>query len=536
MFRFGLMIRCLGVACAAGSAAAVGQTSMPAVVVYTKDNAPATPELDALPLRASVSQYGITWTFDRPARVGQFVNGDFYVVGPVTVAVIDPAPRYGNDVADGELDKYERGVATGDRARNGSMLNVPAKREVAWDSGIRNFYSAQWAAKVPIDMQPGDCLASSISLRNGEEPAPFPYHSAGARAHGDDDNCPTKVAALLTCVAGPLPPDALRPGYCGHDPTIHLTRNLCRERLPHLARVAGEPDPLKFADVLQKPWLDTGFFSFDQPMENMPHYGQWVGQAVSDAALLLASDFQPEEKERLLINLIEIGIDHYSAIRQGHPGWWAWGGFGSGRKFPIVFAGTLLGDDAMANVSRSFPKASFGEDEMTSYGKCWTGARVVFCGHSGIDTATGIGRNFGERGRPWGPYEHLPPSQWNAEQHRSEAYRRANTSCCWVGEALVAHLMKLEKAWGHDAFFDYVDRWMNESDEASCLEIVKYFPDANLTDPAKDWCHQGYTGDEWVKPMWTNYRSLASAPQNGWKRRHDESYYINAVAKQKNEK
>ena len=55
------------------------------VVLYTKDNPPATPRLEDLELKASVSQWGITWTFDKPARVGQFVNGDFYVVGPVTV-------------------------------------------------------------------------------------------------------------------------------------------------------------------------------------------------------------------------------------------------------------------------------------------------------------------------------------------------------------------------------------------------------------------------------------------------------------------
>ncbi|HOI55253.1 MAG TPA: hypothetical protein PLP01_08395, partial [Phycisphaerae bacterium] len=31
-----------------------------------------------------ISQYGITWTLDKPALAGQFVNGDWWVVGPVT--------------------------------------------------------------------------------------------------------------------------------------------------------------------------------------------------------------------------------------------------------------------------------------------------------------------------------------------------------------------------------------------------------------------------------------------------------------------
>ena len=63
------------------------------VIVYTKDRPPATPGLEDLQLKASVSQWGVTWTFDKPARIGQFVNGDFYVVGPVAVVKINPAPR-----------------------------------------------------------------------------------------------------------------------------------------------------------------------------------------------------------------------------------------------------------------------------------------------------------------------------------------------------------------------------------------------------------------------------------------------------------
>ena len=40
---------------------------------------------------SSVSQHGITWTFDQPYEVGQFVNGDYWVVGPVTINSISPA-------------------------------------------------------------------------------------------------------------------------------------------------------------------------------------------------------------------------------------------------------------------------------------------------------------------------------------------------------------------------------------------------------------------------------------------------------------
>ena len=505
-----------------------------AVVVYTKDNAPATPQLGALPLKENVSEYGITWTFEKPARVGQFINGDFYVVGPIAVVKVDPAPRYGKDVADDELDGREK-VPVEQRCRNGSALNAPAQMKAAWDSGIMNYYAPEARARLPIAMKPGDSLASSISLKQGEK-VTYPYHPGTGR--GVEDNSPVKTIAVLTCVAGPLPPDAFRPGYSGHDTRIYLARDLKRNLLPHLTQPAAVPDPVKFAERVQRPWCDAGFFSFDVPQDSMPNYAQAYAQCVADAVLLACCDgTKPEDSERLVIDIIQIGIDHYGLIRNGHPGWPAHGGHGSGRKFPIVFAGALLGDDAMANINQTFPKAQFGEDEQTAYGDCWTGAKVVFTGHSGIDQVTGIGRDYVRAGNPWGPYEHLSPDKWLPEQFRSDAYRRANTSTCFVAQALVLRTMKLEKAWNHDAFFDYVDRWMFEDDKPFRIEIAKYcqppYSKDTYLDDSKDWFHEGYADQPWVKQLWTKYRPPCPAPTDGWKQKHDDSYYFNAVEKQR---
>src|SRR5438270_6090871 len=53
--------------------------------IYTRGNPPLIPKPEELPLKKSLSQYGMTWIFDQPTRAGQFVNGDWYVVGPVTI-------------------------------------------------------------------------------------------------------------------------------------------------------------------------------------------------------------------------------------------------------------------------------------------------------------------------------------------------------------------------------------------------------------------------------------------------------------------
>ena len=130
------------------------------------------------------------------------------------------------------------------------MLNAPARREVAWDSGVMNYYHPEHRARLPIAMTPGDSLASSISLRRGEK-VTYPYHAGTVR--GEGDNSPVKIVAVLTCVAEPLPPDAFRPGYTGHDPKIYLARDLRRDLLPHFDRPAEAPDPVKFADLSSAP-------------------------------------------------------------------------------------------------------------------------------------------------------------------------------------------------------------------------------------------------------------------------------------------
>ena len=479
------------------------------VVVYTKDNAPKPPALESLPLQESVSQYGITWTFEKPARVGQFVNGDWYVVGPAVVKTIDPKPLFGEEVPAEELG----GEKPAGAMRNGSMLNPPARHESALDSGTKNFYRANLAAKLPISMKPHDSLVSSISAKPGEK-IKFAYHSAGPRLNGDCG--PTRVVAVLTCVAEPLPADALRPAFCDRQGKVYLARDMKRNLLATLPRTKGAPDPVKFADVFQRCWFNPCFFGFEQPMENMPQYGQWVGQAVSNAGLLLCMDYKPEEKERLLLGFVQVGIDYWGMVKNGHPGWQGWGGHDSGRKFPIVFAGCILGDDEMASPTKGFPKCEFGEDNQTRYGEGWTGAKVVFAGHSGISSATG------KPPRPiWGPYEHMHPSLWDQNGQKnaqSEAYRRSNTSCCWVGEALAMRILKIEKQWNHGAFFDYVDRWMTEEEKAFRVEIEKKTGDKNMTNDSKTWCHEGYTGDDWVKEVWNKYRTAPGMPPtDGWK-------------------
>jgi hypothetical protein len=491
------------------------------VVVYSRDNAPPTPKLEDLPLRESISQYGITWTFASPARAGQFVNGDWYVVGPVTLKAIDPRPLYGGEIPKRQLDGMDKERPEAQRVRNGFMVNPPAQMKLAYDSGVRNWFDPSLIQKLPVTMKPGDSLVSTISMPKG-----LVLHAQlrNKIERGADDNSPIRTTAVLTCVSQPQPPDAFRPAFCDRQQRIYLARNLKRDRLPTAAAAKSIPRIEQYIRFTQRPWVGTCFFGFEEPVENMPQYGLEYGRVVGIAALILCTDLKPEQKELLLVNYVQIGIDLGGMVRAGHPGWTCWGGHGSGRKLPIVFAGILLNDDEFAGIHGSYPKVSFGEDEQTAYGDCWTGAKVVFAGHSGIDAATGEGRS---RNSGWGPYEHTPPAQWKDGQNTSESYRRCCTSVGWVAQALALRLMHAENTWGHDAFFDYVDRWMHEDDAA----FVKTIQEATGRDHDKEWARQGQAWDAFVNEMWAKHRPTLSAPTDGWRRQHEDAYYRAAIAK-----
>jgi hypothetical protein len=496
--------------------------ALPPPVIYSKERPPATPALEELPLKESISQYGMTWQFDKPARVGRFVNGDWYVVGPVIVTGIDPKPLYGAEIPPRELDQMDKERSAEQWLRNGFMDNPPARMKVAYDSGVRNWWDPSLVQKPPAALHPGDSLVSTISMPKGLK---LRAQLRNVIERGVDDSSPIRTAAVLTCVGAPQPPDAFRPAFCDRGQRIYLARDLKRELLPRAAATPSLPNIDLIVRFTQRPWVGTGFFGFEEPVENMPQYALEYGRVSGLSALLLCTDLKPEQKERLLVNFVQIGIDLGGMIRAGHPGWNAHGGHGSGRKLPIVFAGILLGDDELANINKSFPKACFGEDEQTAYGTGWTGAKVVFTGHSGIDVATGRGRNL-VRHEPWGPYEHLPPAQWTDGEHTSESYRRCCTSVGWVGEALALRLLRAEKFWNHDPFFDYIDRWMYEDD----TEFVKTLKASTGQDYDHPWSRQGQSSDAFANEMWAKHRAELSAPTDGWRQEHEDSYYRAAVA------
>ena len=448
---------------------------------------------------SSITKDGVTWTFSRPVPVGQFVTGDYYVVGPVTITQIDPAPT--------TSAPYE----------NGSVLNLPtANSKSGFDSRLNDGTDESWwfdpslRSYPPITLKPGDALVSSISLAQ--------IHSLPEVMRASDMSAsPVRTVSVLTVLSAAPSADAFRPSYCDRKQTIYHANALQRNLLPSVAppNPSGTPPLSQFESWYRRPWIDTNPFLFDAPAEYMPSYGQHIAFADSYASLLLMLNFPASQKVNLTNYLVQYGIDLYGCLQAGY-GWPAFGGHRSGRKLPIIFAGILLNNDGMKNVSTAYPN-QFGEDMQTvyinqipgNYQQAWQGATVIYGGHYGVN-ADGTPASPGL----YGPYEQLQPVNWpllNGNEQLGEAYRRCCTSVSWVGEALAVHLLQGENDWNHPAFFAYVDRWMTENDAQAVAEIkaqtgFDYSADWDRQGQTRYWLQGEFPQYTFIDDMWSAYR------------------------------
>jgi hypothetical protein len=431
----------------------------------------------------SVSQYGITWEFDKPHTVGQFVTGDYWVLGPVTVVKVTPAPGpVAEDTSAGAKSIYGATAMVPDVAmRNGSMIVNQPGGDQGYDSRLKN-YKAALSVAFPCVLPVNQTLISTISNTTNPNPVLVKELMWRQEATG---TAALKAAAVLTCLDQAPPADAFRPCYMGTDKAIYRTRDIQWDALPKLAPAGPVPSWEAFERYLQRPWLDhmaTWIFQFTGPQENQPNYGREIARVTSMASLMLMLDVPRERKEKLLIGLVQFGIDSYGQARCGRH-WQVETAHWNGRKWPILFAGIMLGDKDMQALPGS-GHTVFLEDGNTYYGKGFFGDTALYqiCFHSFA--------------RP--THEEKDPATWGENENRAENYR-AVTAGAQVGTALAVQLMHAKALWNHDAFFDYYDRWMSGKDDFK-----------RKASPAWGTCH-----DPFVTEMWKTYRATVAGQLGG---------------------
>ncbi len=432
--------------------------------------------------RKQVSQYGITWTFSEPALTGQFITGDWWITGPVTVVKISPEPGPVNSEGKDSIRLGNWGdtsLENDSRMRNGSMIVNRCGGRHGYDSRSST-YDPELSVGFPYKLQPNQSLISTISNPK----------------LGVDNFCKNilwdsekktqialKTAAVLTCLDKPPAADAFRPSYTGTEKIIYREKDIQWDKLPKLGPVGEVPSWSEFERYFQRPWLDhlTNWTQQQlNPNENQPNYGREHSRLVSMASLMLYLDVPNSRKRKLLIGLIQYGIDLSGSAKNGGV-WNMGGGHTSGRKWPVLFAGIMLEKPEIYDLPES---AVFHEDAQTYYGEGWFGQTALWqmiTHHGKRDT-----------------YEEKPPEQWEKWDKVSEGYRVCCNAVAWTGTALAARYMNAIKVWNHDAYFDYVDRWMREDDPNKKARGNHPRPETETK-----------TFDPFVTVMWRSYRSKA---------------------------
>jgi hypothetical protein len=388
----------------------------------------------AVKTRDTITQYGVTWKFAASVPAGQFITGDWWVLGPVTVQSVIPVPT---------------------SERHGSVVNPPAGDQQGYDDRIAGF-EPSLRAEFPLHLEPGQSLVSTASVDQMGVKTPDTVPRQYCRG-------PLRTAVVLTCMKEAPPADAFRPAYVGTWKEMFTASQLRRDLLPQLRTPGTVPPIALYERYLQRIWLDHMRQWVNRkmhPLENMPDYGREITNIVSDVALLVLLEDPQNERETLLLRYVQKGIDYYGVTQSDNDLWIGNGGHNSGRKWPILFAGFMLGHEGMMNV-----RATFQEDQQTYYGKGFHGQKALWT----------ISLHNPNR-----CHEEVNPQTWPTFGDRrgnnglkAEGYRQLNGPT-WVGQALAARLTGMIANWNHLPYFDYVDRWWQEERKASPLATIMW--------------------------------------------------------------
>lgn len=297
----------------------------------------------------SIAQYGITWEFDDLYECGQYVNGDWWVVGPVQVTSITRPQANAN--------------------RDGSGVN-PSGDCNPYDNRISASYtpySGNVANSLPLTLSPGESLCSVISHVN--------------KSDSPNNDTWLKVLAVLTCVSEAPAANAFRPNFNGATKYEFTTDDVNYAALPSLS-VSGSPtSQATLIACIERPWpLHTHEYVERQthPSDNFPGglsyaaagitYGRDLTTCLGECYCVAMSNAATVGDKTNLVNaMVQKGIDTYGALKAGAH-WIANGGHNGGKKAIILFAGKLLNDAGMLAIGTDYPVSStgyFAEDMQT---------------------------------------------------------------------------------------------------------------------------------------------------------------------------
>lgn len=415
--------------------------------------------LASLQAANSISQYGITWTFSESKTVGQYANGDWWVLGPVTITRITPAASFRGD----------------GRPVNGSMLNpIPGQTQGLCNPGgslNSPAYSASKniALQLPITVTGGNSVYSTM-----DNPDTWTSGPAGEKTF-------FRETAVLTVVSAVPPAGSFRPPYAGNDKTLKANWNVNSMNFNALARLsppipANLPDRAWLENATKRPLLEMHYNWVNSQWkaswaENKPGgyprrtYGREISHISSQAGLYLQTNVPDNTKRQLLINMCQWGIDVFGLLNAGMK-WEPNGGHQHGRLLPLFIAAKVLGDSEM--LAKCSPSAS----QFQEFSQHW------FVTQTDIDTPRSPSTlqpfTAQHLGMPeWcsggAPERHQATPDWNATGYR---FINGAPNCAVVATVL---LMNGRADVGHEPLFRYIiDRYYPSAKGGAMHTIPNY--------------------------------------------------------------
>lgn len=455
-------------------------------------------------LASSVTQYGITWTFDKQYTTGQFANGDYWVVGPVKIIAMTPAFS---------------------GTRNGWQVNPASGEAQGLDDRLDGF-QANLVPALPYTANAGMSIIKAVS------------HAAGCGL--DNSHMPCLDTAAVLTVLGAVPANngqnTFRPPYAGSTKPLFTTTQLQTGLLPSLAPVAGAPTLATVTRRFQRVQVDyanywTGRYMHpawnytyhDNPSvasgasQDIWAYGSEIANDADEGALRLMLNESVSVKMPALINYVQYGIDVYGMHNSGVT-WEADGGHMQGRKVAAVFAAMLLNDATMKSEISNAAYGTYGDDghvylttnpstvvamsalgyQPALFGKVCSAGMYELRQSSGLTQGSADCRD--------------PIAMIDGGDGPADGYQYCCTAMPMKGASLATRLIPGAKAvWNYDPFHAYVDRWVNYGAWATPdnWNSLGHMPARNFASrqgTAKD---EGYYNSTFVDSMWAAYRGQA---------------------------
>lgn len=388
-------------------------------------------ELTPTTMQSSVTQYGVTWTFDQAYPVGQYCNGDYFVVGPVVITSITPASN------------------TAGRVMHGCEVNLTIGSQQGYDT-IGNSNNVPFnAAKNKDPGYTGQALAVStgsvVKAISKASPA------GGTRPILD-------TLAILTVVDEVPPAGAFRPPPYGTDKTARwFESQLNYEILQSLTPVGTHQSLATQVTNIRRFWNEQATSWVGRalhPESNQPDYGREIQNTLGQALLTLHLNYSPEQKRDLFVHMVQKGLDIFGARSIG-ASWNADGGHNPGRKMPMLLAGLALNDSAILLQADGTANRRFQEDQQTFY-----------VSQADVDLA-----RYTADGRRRDPYtsEMIGMPEWGEKHYNTPNRDGSNWDAYYreIGSGFVAHCLCAHltpgavEAWNWPAYFDYVDRYVS---------------------------------------------------------------------------